>query len=155
MKPYVWKPGVSQDELDLALSTLNKEDPWSSKGEAVAVVEKAISELQEQKDGAYWERNMVVLLLATLANKHLFETCLAGTPPQLSGWYRHQGEGFEGWSRVISLFGGIITFHVPDDFDLGYLSEIAPNWNGHTTAKKWYRVMQMCDCVITPLESGE
>lgn len=55
---------------------------------------------------------------------------------------------FYGWSRVISFFGGAVTFHVPDDFDLGHLKEIQPNWDGHSTEEKWLRVMQLCGCQL-------
>lgn len=56
------------------------------------------------------------------------------------GWYVHDDESFKGWSRVISLFDGKATFHVPDDFDLGSLKQIEPNWDGHTTEEKWDRI---------------
>lgn len=95
--------------------------------------------LEEQKEGAYWERNMLALLLAKTMNESNYNK---------SGWYAHQGEGFDGWSRVISIDGGKITFHVPDDFDLGALPEIKPNWNGHTTEEKWNQVMQVCGCIL-------
>src|SRR4051812_7653910 len=90
--------------------------------------------VQEAKEGAYWERNMLALLLATMDNEVKYECHLAGdATPFLSGWYPHQGEGFEGWSRVISLLQGKFTFHVPDDFDLGNLPQIPPNWDGSST----------------------
>lgn len=98
--------------------------------------------LEEQKDGAYWERNMMVLLLAR--NMSAFN--IPGTNKPAAGWYPHQGEGFEGWSRVISLYGGAATFHVPDDFDLGDLAQIEPDWDGHTTHEKWTLIMQLCKC---------
>jgi hypothetical protein len=99
---------------------------------------------EETKDGAYWERNMLVLLLANQMNQFHREFLKATKP--VAGWFNHQGEGFEGWSRVVSLGRGTITFHVPDDFDLGDLLEIEPNWDGHSTDEKWLRVMKTCGC---------
>jgi hypothetical protein len=93
--------------------------------------------LEEQKNGAYWERNMLALLLANYMNWS--EKDINKTP---CGWYLH-GE-WEGWSRVISIGNGGITFHVPDDFDLGDLPQIEPNWDGHTTEEKWNNVMLWC-----------
>jgi hypothetical protein len=98
------------------------------------VYEEGMS-LEEQKNGAYWERNMLALLIAKAAPKDA--NC---------GWYTH-GE-WEGWSRVISLYDGAVTFHVPDDFDLGDLPKIEPNWDGHSTQEKWETIM--VDCGITP-----
>ena len=104
----------------------------------------------EAKDLAYWERNMLALLYA-------------------DGWYNDDVESDEcppehireldtnacpacekelplrsryaGWRRVLTLESGRITFHIPDDFDVGDLPEVEPNWDGHTTEEKWRRVM--------------
>ena len=95
---------------------------------------------KEAKDLAYWERNMLALRYA-------------------EGWYNDdvdQAEGYvnpftgesyikpryEGWRRVLSLEGGKITFHVPDDFDVGNLPQIERNWDGHSTEEKWKRVQR-------------
>jgi hypothetical protein len=94
--------------------------------------------VEESKNGAYWERNMLALLLATFSNYIV----LNGELRKHSGWYKHPE--FEGWSRVISLYDGTMTFHVPDDFDLGDLQEIEPNWDGHSTVEKWEKIMKMC-----------
>lgn len=102
---------------------------------------------KEMRDGAYWERNMLALYLAQHMNKmHLAYLNVQGIEKvELKcGWYLH-GE-WEGWSRVISIDNGRITFHVPDDFDLGDLPQIEPNWDGHTTKEKWDRLMDICGC---------
>lgn len=93
---------------------------------------------EETKDLAYWERNTLALHFA-------------------EGWYNDDvwGKGtdgvlnftckmarYDGWRRVLSLEGGSITFHIPDDFNVGNLPEIEPNWDGHTTAEKWQRVLE-------------
>lgn len=96
---------------------------------------------EETKKLAYWERNMLALLVATL-NNDLDNRTGCKQPPFGSGWYHH-GE-WDGWARVISIDEGRITFHVPDDFDLGDLPQIEPNWDGHTTKEKWKRVMAFC-----------
>lgn len=100
--------------------------------------------LEDQKDGAYWERNMLALFMATIAN----DSWQHDARPELEcGWYVH-GE-WEGWGRVISLFGGQYTFHVPDDFDVGRLPKIEANWDGHTTEAKWERVAKICGCGLS------
>jgi hypothetical protein len=72
------------------------------------------------KEEAFWERNMLVLMLA-------------------SGYYLH-----EGWKvLVINTSEGQLTFHVPPDFDTMGLPEIQPCWDGHTTEEKWERIKQI------------
>jgi hypothetical protein len=95
--------------------------------------------LEEQKNGAYWERNMLALMLAKFMEA---STHTLGYGSEPCGYYIH-GE-WEGWSRVISINNGKITFHVPDDFDIGDLQQIEPNWDGHTTEEKWKYVMDLC-----------
>ena len=93
---------------------------------------------KETADLAYWERNMLALRYA-------------------DGWYNDDVlirvmddsvyvSRFQGWRRVLSLDGGRITFHIPDDFDVGNLPEIAPNWDGHSTELKWARIMTRMEC---------
>ncbi len=91
---------------------------------------------KETADLAYWERNVLALHYA-------------------DGWYnddiieRHRdtkaeigrGPRYPRWRRVLSLERGSITFHIPDDFDVGLLPEVAPNWDGHTTEEKWRRIL--------------
>ena len=125
MKPFVWKEGMS---------------------------------LEETKDGAYWERNMVVLYTAMYANKawrefneylHLSNKEAAKDPKDVPcGWYYDTDNNWDGWKRVISLFDGRITYHIPDDFDVGNLPQIKPNWNGHTTEEKYKMMMQRCGVKI-------
>jgi hypothetical protein len=109
--------------------------------------------LEDTKDLAYWERNMLALYYA-------------------DGWYNDDVESdecppdhnreldtnacpscereaprkprFDGWRRVLSLAGGTITFHIPDNFDVGNLDQIMPNWDGHTTEEKWKRMARGC-----------
>ena len=92
----------------------------------------------ESKDVAYWERNMLALLYA-------------------DGWYYDDvmftpvpgvGESamvprYRGWRRVLSLEGGRVTFHIPDDFCVGSLPQIEQNWDGHTTEEKWRTVAEV------------
>lgn len=104
---------------------------------------------EEQKDGAYWERNMLALVLANMLNKqaikeqHRLYGHTKGRPFELPCGYYIHGE-WPGWSRVISINHGEYTFHVPDDFDIGYLPQIEPNWDGHSTEEKWHRLMNLC-----------
>jgi hypothetical protein len=79
--------------------------------------------LEETKDLAYWERNVLALKYA-------------------DGFYKDLENNYAGWLRVMSLENGKITFHIPDDFDVGDLPEISPNWDGHTTEEKWKRILE-------------
>jgi hypothetical protein len=76
---------------------------------------------KEIADLAYWERNVLALKYA-------------------DGYYLDT-QGYQGWGRVLSLEGGKITFHIPDDFDIGNLAQMANNWDGHTTEMKWRRIL--------------
>lgn len=77
---------------------------------------------EETKDLAYWERNVLALKYA-------------------DGWYDDLENNYPGWRRVLSLEGGKITFHIPDDFEVGSLRQISPNWDGHTTEEKWKLIL--------------
>lgn len=83
----------------------------------------------ETKDLAYWERNMLALHYA-------------------DGWYRDLENNYPGWGRVLCLEKGKITFHIPDDFNVGNLPEITSCWDGHSTEQKWKRILAakgICD----------
>lgn len=87
--------------------------------------------IEEQKDGAYWERNMLALSFA-------------------DGWYEDLENNWDGWKRVLCCKGGAMNFHIPDDFDVGNLKKIEPKWDGHSTEEKWNRVMVekgICDWI--------
>ena len=79
--------------------------------------------LEDTKDLAYWERNVLALHFA-------------------QGWFYDIDNDWPGWRRVLSLDRGAITFHIPDTFDVGTLPEIKPNWDGHTTEQKWRRILK-------------
>jgi hypothetical protein len=92
--------------------------------------------LEEQKDGAYWERNMIALRFADgWYSDDVPVRSLDGTVIGLEPRY-------VGWSRVLSLDSGKMTFHIPDNFKVGNLPEIKPNWDGHTTKQKWQEVLK-------------
>lgn len=86
---------------------------------------------EEERDIAYWERNMLALHIAAQSG---------------AGWYRH--DEYPGWGRVISLGNGSLTFHVPDDFDILGLPEIENNWDGHTTEQKWEEIKKSAELWI-------
>ena len=117
--------------------------------------------IEEQKNGAYFERNLLALLLAV----NMSQFAIPGTNIPAAGWYRHPNDlsidlppdypyweseafSFYGWSRVISLYGGEVTFHVPDDFDLGSLPQVKATQNYLPTEEKWLAIMQMCGCEV-------
>lgn len=101
---------------------------------------------EEAKDGAYWERNMLALYIADYMN-YVYEELSIGAKKKC-GWYYDTDNNWDGWKRVISIYDGSVTFHIPDDFDVGSLPQIEPNWDGHSTREKWERIMQICDCKV-------
>jgi len=114
-------------------------------------------DLQETSNLAYWERNMIALLFATTVNAfvELLEESdfdLENEEEFKCGWYYDEENNWAGWKRVISLYGGKVNFHIPDNFDLGALPEIDVAYNGHTTEQKWASVMQLagCDMSLVP-----
>ena len=95
---------------------------------------------KESKHLAYWERNMLALRFAD----GWYNDDLADEEYRLDdGVVVSYVPRFAGWRRVLSLDGGKMTFHVPDDFDVGDLPMIEPNWDGHTTEEKWRRVLSL------------
>jgi len=98
---------------------------------------------KEGKDCAYWERNMLAALCCFMLNEWADERGVKTN----AGWYMH-GE-WPGWNRVISFWDGAVTFHIPDDFDVGDLPRIEPNWDGHTTEEKWRYLMDMMGMEVT------
>jgi|WetSurMetagenome_2_1015567.scaffolds.fasta_scaffold12769_3 hypothetical protein len=97
---------------------------------------------EEQKNGAYWERNMLVLLLAEYLNKNLRNGLI------INGISGCADNNWDGWKRVISIDNGKYCFHIPDKFDIENLQEIKPNWDGHTTKDKYFRIFEMLEIGI-------
>jgi hypothetical protein len=79
---------------------------------------------EEERDTAYDERNLLALHFA-------------------DGFYYDTDNDWPGWKRVLSLDDGTMCFHIPDEFPIGDLKEIKPNWDGHTTVDKWERVLAL------------
>lgn len=165
MKPYVYK----QQPEDVKLNVEKAERHFEKLhilGDGITgfygmSLIGALDVKKEEKDGAYFERNMLALYTGMYANKAWkeFNEYLVGTgkePSELKsvppcGWYNDTDNNCDGWKRVISLFDGKITFQVPDDFDTGNLPQIEPNWDGHSTEEKWWRMMTQCGCKSEPL----
>lgn len=106
---------------------------------------------EECMRGAYWERNMLALAYAKRINNlySAYMTIQGIKDFKLScGWYYDTDNGWYGWKRVISLDNGKICFHIPDDFDVGTLPQIEPNWDGHTTKEKWDRIAAKHDITL-------
>jgi len=90
------------------------------------MIPKTWDESMSDTDGidiAYQERNLLALRYA-------------------DGWYFDTDNDWEGWKRVLSLDNGAMCFHIPDEFKVGNLVQIDPNWDGHTTKEKWQRVLK-------------
>lgn len=96
---------------------------------------------KEKIDIAYWERNVLALLIATIENN----ICIASGSEITCGWYYDLDNNWDGWKRVISLFNGTITYHIKDDFEVGKLPQIEPNWDGHTTIEKYEDILEFCE----------
>lgn len=103
--------------------------------------------VEETKDLAYWERNMLALRYADGWYRDMID---APDANYYDGFADSIVPRYQGWTRVLSLEGGRITFHIPDSFDVGNLPLIAPNWDGHTTPEKWRRVMSDRNIEETP-----
>lgn len=99
----------------------------------------------ESKDIGYWERNMLALYLADgWYNDDTLQHSVE--PGELKGTLKIGIEQtwqprFPGWRRVLSCFDGKACFHIPDDFDVLNLPQIARNWDGHSTEDKWRMMM--------------
>lgn len=96
-------------------------------------------------DLAYWERNVLALRYADgWYNDDIPDQDL-GYDPDGCDECADAGEPmkprYTGWRRVLTLDGGRITFHIPDDFDVGNLPEVQLSWDGHTTEEKWRRIL--------------
>ena len=97
---------------------------------------------------AYAERNMLALMICKIYSEFAMFADVKGgyDSPYAAGWYYDTDNDWDGWKRVLSIEGGRITFHIPDDFDIGNVPEIKPNWDGHTTKEKWDYAKKMCGC---------
>lgn len=98
--------------------------------------------------GAYWERNMLALLMARYLNKYspIQESDIKDSTEKVnSGWYYDTENNWDGFKRVLSLDNGQFCFHIPDSFDVGDLPQIENNWDGHTTEEKWLKVEEICN----------
>lgn len=97
----------------------------------------------ETKDLAYWERNVLALHYADgWYNDDIpWNSDDAGLTHPRYGRIEGLQPRYKGWRRVLSLENGMITFHIPDDFDVGNLPEIKRNWDSHSTEEKWQRIL--------------
>lgn len=101
---------------------------------------------KETADLAYWERNCLAL---HFADGWYYDDVPIDWAPDAAekaaklvyGLISHRAR-FQGWRRVLSISRGRITFHIPDDFNVGDLPAIEPNWDGHTTEEKWRGILE-------------
>lgn len=101
---------------------------------------------KETADLAYWERNVLALRYADgWYNDDVAVPASDPDGPPINGLFFGEHvlrPRFKNWRRVLTLDGGKVTFHIPDDFEVGDLPEVTPNWDGHTTEEKWKRVLE-------------
>jgi len=104
----------------------------------------------EEKDLAYWERNVLALHFADGWYYDDVLTTYDGPPtPAVTNGLCVRPR-FVGWRRVLTLEDGAITFHIPDDFDVGNLPQVKNNWDGHTTSSKWTRILEARGVKVAP-----
>lgn len=101
---------------------------------------------EEELDLAYAERNMLALVITKIYSELSMFSGAGYDSPMSAGWYYDTENDWDGWKRVLSFEGGKMTFHIPDDFDIGDIPEIKPNWDGHTTKEKWDYAKKICGC---------
>lgn len=96
-----------------------------------------ITDLVEQKDSVYAERNKCVALIARMALALGLE----------AGLKEHEGENWDDdWRNIvfIDLPSGQVSWHIHDsELPLfWFLSEYKGEWDGHTTEEKYRRVIE-------------
>jgi hypothetical protein len=94
-----------------------------------------IAEVSDEKNQAYKERNMLVRFLT-----FLFPSYLMPHPPIDKEWDRK-------WMNIVTIDGptGQMCWHIHDD-ELGLFAHLETkgnNWDGHTTAEKYQRLMEL------------
>lgn len=101
---------------------------------------------KETADLAYWERNALAL---RFSDGWYFDDIPMVWPQEkldeaakLGLTLEDNQPRFKGWRRVLTLLGGQMTFHIPDDFDVGLCPQVIPNWDGHSTEEKWRKALQ-------------
>lgn len=107
---------------------------------------------KDKVKAVYWERNMLALQYAMRVNMILqaFFAAMRVTFPEgcLCGWYYDDDNKVKGYSRVISLDAGELTFRIPDDFDIGNLPEIKKNSSNYAAKEMWNEVAKLASIEI-------
>lgn len=106
-----------------------------------------ISELTQQKDGAYQERNRVLALLGRMAVALGWKAGIGEHPASDVEWEKD-------WRTIlfIELPTGQASWHFHDS-DVHLLQGLPPyggTWDGHTTEEKYGRVANALRGVVTP-----
>lgn len=89
--------------------------------------------LWREKDQAYLDRNMVLVLVAYLVSYHT----------EWDAWYAKDLAGEDGFRTVLflDLPTGQVSWHVPDDLVPLLPAIVGENeWDGHTTREKHARI---------------
>jgi len=94
---------------------------------------KKLLELVDQKDGAYAERNKLVAFLS-----HIFPSHLA----------RHTGDPWDDdWRTIVCVHGpfGQMAWHIhySEEYLFSHLDWKDNDWDGHTTAEKYERLLKI------------
>ncbi len=94
-----------------------------------------ISELENQKNNAYKERNLCVALIAKLALQLGYKV----------GGSLHVGDNWDDdWRHIvfIDIPTGQLSWHIHDSEvpNFNFLSEYPGAWDGHTTEEKYNRI---------------
>lgn len=147
LEPIDFSKAVRVSDDNKAEVITDKDGHWSLKAERkmsykFKVWDEGMTP-KEDKDLAYWERNMLALEFADGWYNDDIEEMFSYPNEKFEVFERpSMVPRFGGWRRVLSLKGGAMCFHIPDDFEVGNLPQIERNWDGHTTEEKWQRVLE-------------
>lgn len=104
----------------------------------IIVLQARVKALEEQKDGAYAERNKLVSLLSKML------------PASIEQHVMKEGEDWDDdWRAVVfvNLPTGQATWHIhcTEEWMFQHLDSVGNKWDGHTTEEKYKRVD---DCTL-------
>lgn len=106
-----------------------------SKEQEIIVLQARVKALEEQKDGAYAERNKLVALLSKVL------------PASIEQHVMREGEPWDDDWRAVVFIGlptGQATWHIhrQEEWMFQHLEPSGNIWDGHTTEEKYKRLEQ-------------
>ena len=116
-------------------------------GDLFEFLEKHIAELNQQKDRAYKERNLLLVLLAKVAIASGYDAGLGKCDPEDTSWEAD-------WQNVVFIelpgkngrmdMPVQCSWHVRDSEleDFSFLPPYKKPWDGHSTEEKYKRILE-------------